>query len=128
MLGHRINNPHDVVPLLLLRRRGGTHRRDNSFRPQAIALATSMQGSQRKLRELRFTTLGNTAEAKLAAPLRCCAWMRRIASRKTTGGVRTTARAKLKISAREAARYRQNVLSKMKGGSAERVRLCVAFD
>src|ERR1019366_8878727 len=45
--------------------------------------------------------LGNTAEAKLAVPLMCCAWMRRIASRKTTGGVSTTARAKLKVSARD---------------------------
>jgi len=41
------------------------------------------------------------AEAKLAAPLMCCAWIRRITSRKTTGGVRTTARAKLKVSARD---------------------------
>jgi hypothetical protein len=31
----------------------------------------------------------------------CCAWMSRITSRKTTGGVRTTASAKLKASARD---------------------------
>jgi hypothetical protein len=45
------------------------------------------------------TRLENIGEARLAVPLACSAWMRRIVSRTTTGGVRTTGNAKLKVSA-----------------------------